>query len=92
LFAGSYDEASKRFLLHDGFENVDIAVLVDRNMDGVINQIDYPVVPSVSPPGDATMRLSPTAEDYPGGVRAGVVFYCAPPHATDGSQLILSWK
>lgn len=96
LFPGAYDDASHRGLIHDGFENTDIAVLVDRNMDGVINEVDYPVLPRVSPPGNSGLQLSPAGQDFSGGpgggVRAGVLFYSAPPQAADASQLVLSWK
>jgi prepilin-type N-terminal cleavage/methylation domain-containing protein len=96
LFPGGHDDAGKRNLVHDGFENTDIAVLVDTNMDGVINEVDYPVWPSVSPSGDGSVQLTPVFQDSPGGsgggVRAGVLFYSAPPQAVDASQLILSWK
>jgi prepilin-type N-terminal cleavage/methylation domain-containing protein len=96
IFPENHDDVALRHLLHDSFGNSDIAVLVDGNLDGVINQIDYPELPRVSPPGNPGLRLSPSAEDFPegplGGVRGGVLFYTAPPRATDASQLILSWK
>ncbi len=78
LFSSTYAEAGKRSLLHDGFENTDIAVLVDINMDGVINDADYPVRPTVLPSGNDSVQLSPGEADFPpgaaGGVRAGVIF------------------
>ncbi|HTO03757.1 MAG TPA: hypothetical protein VL069_08645, partial [Opitutus sp.] len=75
-------------LLQDGFGETDIAVLVDRNLDGVINPIDYgETLPAVS-------GIRPNATDFPAdGIRAGVVFYCAAPRATvDAPQFIFSWK
>ena len=43
-------------------------------------------LPLVSPPDVTTVRLSPNTTDFPtatqGGVRAGVIFYSAPPGAT----------
>ena len=96
LFPVSDEDAGRRNLLHDGFENTDIAILVDRNLDGMINETDYPVIPNVSPPGGNGQPLSPSDEDFPrgpaGGVRAGVILFSAPPRAVDASQLILSWK
>ena len=95
----------KRGLIRDAFDNTDIAVLVDRNLDGSIKFSGtggdgintLPMVTS----SDGT-RLAPssagTAADFPpvaqGGVRAGVVFYSAPPgvRTGDSSLLIMSWK
>jgi prepilin-type N-terminal cleavage/methylation domain-containing protein len=96
LFPDAGEDDATANLVHDGFENTDIAVLVDRNTDGVINAADYPVLPAVSPPGDGSLRLIPATVDFPdgpsGGIRAGVLLYSCPPGATDASQLILSWK
>lgn len=95
--------ANQRGLIRDAFSNTDIAVLVDRNLDGSIrtggqggDQIN--ALPVVSPPGAANVRLQPLPADFPtaaqGGVRAGVVFYSAPPELRQGDQrsLIMSWK
>lgn len=94
---------NKRGLIRDAFDNTDIAVLVDRNLDGAIKYSGaggdgIAALPFVSPPDAATVRLQPSVADFPqvaqGGVRAGVVFYCAPPGAKAGDQslLIMSWK
>lgn len=90
----------RRGLLRDAFDNTDIAVLVDRNMDGTIkvgveggDGID--ALPLVSPPNDPSLRFAAPAEEFQsssGGVRAGVVFYCAPPGATSSADLIVSWR
>jgi prepilin-type N-terminal cleavage/methylation domain-containing protein len=75
-------------LLCDAFGNTDIAVLVDRNLDGVINSLDYgESLPAVG-------GIRPDVMDFPAtGVRAGAVFYCAAPGATaDVPQFIFSWK
>jgi prepilin-type N-terminal cleavage/methylation domain-containing protein len=75
-------------LLADAFGNDQIAVLVDRNLDGVVSAADYPGGwPQVA-------GLRPTAEDLPAtGVRAGVVFYAPAPQATAAApEFILSWK
>jgi prepilin-type N-terminal cleavage/methylation domain-containing protein len=86
--------------IRDGFDNPDIAVLVDRNLDGAIvpgtNGGDGIVMlPAVTPPG-ALMQLTPSPADFPtaaqGGVRAGVIFYSAPPNATSAMDLLMSWK
>ncbi len=75
-------------LLCDAFGTTDIAVLVDRNLDGVINSVDY----GESLPTVAGIR--PSVSDFPAtGVHAGVIFYSAAPGATaDAPQFIFSWK
>jgi prepilin-type N-terminal cleavage/methylation domain-containing protein len=96
---------TKRGLIRDAFNNTDIAVLVDRNLDGSIKFSGtggdgintLPQVTSLD-----GIRLVPssagTTADFPtaaqGGVRAGVVFYSAPPgvRQTDSALLIMSWK
>lgn len=95
---------AKRGLIRDAFDNTDIAVLVDRNLDGAIKVggtggDSIATLPAVQAP-DSTLRITPTSTgqtpDFPtaaqGGVRRGVVFYSAPPKATTGSDLIYSWK
>jgi prepilin-type N-terminal cleavage/methylation domain-containing protein len=98
---------NKRGLIRDAFDSTDITVLVDRNLDGAIKFSgaggdNIQTLPFVSPPDNTAVRLQPsstgTAPDFPavaqGGVRAGVVFYSAPPGAKAGdtSLLIMSWK
>jgi len=98
---------AKRGLIRDAFDNTDIAVLLDRNLDGSIKiggtgGDSITTLPQVSPPDNTGIRLAPTntgaAPDFPaaaqGGVRTGVVFYSAPPGAKQGDQslLIMSWK
>ena len=95
----------KRGLIRDAFDNTDIAVLVDRNLDGAIKFSGtggdgINTLPMVT--SSEGTRLAPssagTAADFPpvaqGGVRAGVVFYSAPPgvRTGDSSLLIMSWK
>jgi len=77
-------------LIRDAFDNTEIAVLVDRNLDGVIRigaGGDYPALPAVQ-------GLTPGATEFPAtGVRAGVVFYAPAPGAgPDRPDFILSWK
>jgi hypothetical protein len=92
---------TKRGLIRDAFDTTDIAVLVDRNLDGSIKFSgqggdSIASLPLVSPPDSTTIRLAPSTTDFPtaaqGGVRAGVVFYCLPPHATTQNDFIFSWK
>jgi len=81
-------EAAAPNLIHDGAENDEIAVLVDRNLDGVINSSDYgsdlPLV----------RGMRPNESDFPdSGIRAGVVFYAPAPAATsDNPSFVFSWK
>jgi hypothetical protein len=96
---------SKRGLIRDAFDGTDIAVLVDRNLDGSIKiggngGDNITRLPTVSPPDNAGVRLTPTNAgtdpDIPpvaqGGVRVGVLFYCLRPGATTTSDFIFSWK
>lgn len=92
---------AKRGLIRDAFDTTDIAVLVDRNLDGSIKfggtgGDSIASLPTVSPPDNTNVRLAPSTTDFPpaaqGGVRTGVLFYCLPPHATSNADFIMSWK
>ncbi len=92
---------TKRGLIRDSFDGTDIAVLVDRNLDGAVKfggagGDGINALPFVSPPDVTTVRLQPATADFPtavqGGVRTGVLFYSAPPRATAAADLIMSWK
>lgn len=75
-------------LLRDAFDNTEIAVLVDRNLDGVIKAGgDFTALPAVG-------GLTPGAADFPAtGVRAGVIFYAPAPGADAANpEFIFSWK
>ena len=81
-------EFSAGNLLQDAFAHTEIAVLVDRNLDGLINATDYGgSLPAVG-------GLTPASVDFPAtGIRAGVVFYAPGPDATaDHPGFIFSWK
>ena len=97
--------STKRGLIRDSFDSTDIAVLVDRNLDGAIkiggNGGDsITVAPTVSPPDNTSIRLQPlttgTTPDIPtvaqGGLRVGVAFYSLPPGARTTTDFIFSWK
>lgn len=76
------------WLLRDAFDNTAIAVLVDRDLDGVIKVgTDYAALPLVN-------GAAPGVDDFPAsGIRAGVVFYAPAPESTPGNPaFILSWK
>ncbi len=90
--------ASQAGNIRDAFDNPDIAVLVDRNLDGAIRigadgGDGIAVLPLVSPLG-LSIGLAPDPSDFPAieGVRAGVIFYSAPPYATTAADLLMSWK
>lgn len=75
-------------LVRDAFDNTAIAVLVDRDLDGVIKAgADYTTLPQVG-------GITPTAADLPAaGIRAGVIFYAPAPGATPANpEFIFSWK
>lgn len=79
-------------LIRDAFENVSIAVLVDRNLDGKIDLGDYGTFPSVVTADGASIR--PSTADIPAtGIRAGAVFYAPEPGATTANPaFVFSWK
>jgi prepilin-type N-terminal cleavage/methylation domain-containing protein len=79
-------------LIRDAFDNLSIAVLVDRDLDGKIDASDYGTFPAVVTANGASIR--PAATDIPvTGVRAGVVFYAPDPNATAADPaFIFSWK
>jgi len=94
-----FNTAAQLNFIHDAFHNTSIAVVTDSNLDGVINGRDatggYPSVTvaggttAIRPTGTGT---SPVTTATTGGVRAGVIFYCAPPGASTEADFILSWK
>jgi prepilin-type N-terminal cleavage/methylation domain-containing protein len=96
---------AKRGLIRDSFDGTDIAVLVDRNLDGSIKVggtggDSITVLPTVTPPDNTGLRLAPinsgTTPDVPtvaqGGLRVGVLFYCLPPGSRTTTDFIFSWK
>ncbi len=92
----TYNTALELNFIRDGFHNTSIAVITDANLDGVINLNDCSGgYPSVTVSG-ATTTLKPLTTDLPaattGGIHQGVIFYSAPPGASTGSDLIMSWK
>ena len=75
-------------LIRDAFDNTAIAVLVDRDLDGVIRQgADFTALPQVG-------GIAPGSADIPAaGIRAGVIFYAPAPGGTAANpEFIFSWK
>lgn len=75
-------------LIQDAFGNTEIAVIVDRNLDGVITSADYDgTLPAVN-------GMRPSSIDFPvTGLRARVVFYAPDPQAdVNNPDFIFSWK
>jgi prepilin-type N-terminal cleavage/methylation domain-containing protein len=87
LYASDAPGPPEAGLLHDAFGNTDLAVLVDLNQDGWINDRDYVQWPAVSPPDAPQRRLVP-AEPITTGLRLGVLIYAAPPGATTSEDLV----
>lgn len=85
-------DAAFPHLIRDAFENLSIAVLVDRNLDGRIDGSDYGSLPNVVTADGVSIR--PSTSDIPAtGVRAGVIFYAPDPNATSSDpRFIFSWK
>ena len=75
-------------LIRDAFDNTSIAVLVDKDLDGVIRQgADFTTLPQFG-------GIAPASADIPAtGIRAGVIFYTPAPGATVANpEFIFSWK
>lgn len=75
-------------LLRDAFDNTAVAVLVDKDLDGIIRSgSDFTVLPAVN-------GMTPATADFPAtGIRAGVIFYAPAPGATSTNpDFIFSWK
>ncbi|MEO7600041.1 MAG: type II secretion system protein [Opitutus sp.] len=75
-------------LLCDAFGSTDIAVLIDRNLDGIINLAEIPDgLPEVN-------GVRPGVVDFPStGIRASVAFYSlAPGSSAEVPHFICSWK
>lgn len=85
-FAGAELDSANR--VRDAFDNTEIAVLFDRNHDGLIQAgSDFATLPAVA-------GLTPGPADFPAsGVRAGVVFYAPAADASaERPGFIFSWK
>jgi prepilin-type N-terminal cleavage/methylation domain-containing protein len=78
-------EAGSSELVSDAFGNTDIAVIVDRNLDGAVTLDDC---------GGALPLVNGHAPELPSsGVKSGAIFYSADPSAgTDAPEFIVSWK
>lgn len=87
FFSFSEPDLNAAGLLRDAFDNTEIAVLTDRNLDGLINTADYGTLPLVA-------GIRPSAADVPpNGIRAGVIFYAPAPGATtENPEFIFSWR
>lgn len=75
-------------LIQDAAGNTEIAILMDRNLDGVIDHSDYgPTLPLVR-------GMRPGSGDFPdAGIRVGVIFYASSPDATvERPSFVFSWK
>ena len=83
----SESEVNALGLIRDAFDSTEIAVLTDRNLDGLINAADYGTLPLVG-------GIRPGAADIPAtGIRAGAIFYAPAPGATtENPDFIFSWK
>lgn len=83
-------DAPAPYLVRDASGGTAIAVLVDRDLDGLIRVGaggDYAAAPAVA-------GVAPDVQDLPAtGVRAGVIFYSPAPGSTAGDRrFVFSWK
>lgn len=90
--------ANQLNFIRDAFYNTQIAVVTDSNLDGFINGRDttggYPAVVAA---GTTTPSIRPTTAGgittgTTGGIRAGVIFYSAPPGAATENDILMSWR
>ena len=84
-------------VLHDYFGNTEIAVLYDKNGDGIINGTDIRVLPTVRAKGGGTFTPGPADINLSKGIPAPVAFYSAGKGRADGGKIeaadaVLSWK
>ena len=88
FYAFSDTDFTPANLIRDAFDNTAIAVLVDKDLDGVIRAgADFATLPQVG-------GITPVSADFPAaGIRAGVIFYAPAPGATAANpEFIFSWK
>lgn len=81
-------ELNQAELVCDASGHTALAVLTDRDLDGVIKQgVDFAALPAVN-------GMTPGSVDIPTtGVRAGVIFYAPAPGATAANpEFVFSWK
>lgn len=88
---GESELNGNRTELADGFGNTDLAVIYDKNGDGIVGTADGAVT-SVHGLGQL-IELAPGSDDLnlSTGVRAGVIFYSAG-QGRIPSDLVFSWK
>ena len=85
-------------MLHDAFGNTEIAVMYDKNGDGLIRVDDVTKAPGVAAVGGGRYTPDvPNDFDLTLGIHAGVVFYSAGAGNADNSEIdesgaIFSWK
>ena len=77
--------------LTDGFDNTDIAVLYDKNGDGVVDSADGVARGVHGLEGVTAWTPASRDLDLAVGVRAGVIFYPAG-HGRASNDLVFSWK
>ena len=82
---------ASRTALTDAFGNTDIAVIYDKNGDGMVSSADGAAVTVRGVETDAEFLPTGQNLDLSAGVRAGVIFYSAGNGTTPG-DLVFSWK
>lgn len=78
-------------VIEDAFGNNDIAIVVDRDLNGVIPAVDIRSITVSASAANGGASYTLVAGDVPDDVRAGVVFISAGKEASSGS-IIYSWK
>ena len=88
---GEGEMNAMRTELADAFGNTDMAVIYDRDGDGMIGPGDGEVVAVRGEGGASSLMPAPDDLNLGTGVRAGVIFYSAG-NGTTQSDLVFSWK
>ncbi len=86
---GELDESGAK--LADAFGNTDIAVIYDKNDDGMVDSADGEMVAVRGQGGTAALAPAAADLDLRTGVRARVIFYSAGKGLVPG-DVVLSWK
>ena len=90
-YIGEGELNETRTELTDAFGNTDIAVIYDKNGDGMIGSADGEVVAVRGQGGTAAWAPGGKDLNLTAGVRAGVIFYSAG-NGLEPGDLVLSWK
>jgi len=90
-FSPEESSANVNPVISDAFGNIDITVIVDRDLNGVIPVATITAAAAAVTSIDTGVTYTPTAADVPNDVRASIIFVSAGKDGTQ-SSIIYSWK